>query len=231
MNSDTNTNTNTNTNPDLGANPDQELATIRVADCNAAARPFAEGDQDATDKPSGSLGSVRWLLLSLCPPLLVFEAVRSRRWRPLLCHLIGWLAFLIYSGYHDPTLLVLRCAAIPIWTAIGGHQPSPAQRSDAAEPGAAQPPNPWKEDDSWLWALAHLVPLLWIHVAIQRRTLWPYALVLTTTLLARDGQLMLGLGDDVAIPLTLPLIPLAAWIGLRLASRQAAPMPCLNGST
>lgn len=202
----------------------QATAPATVIDQDSDLRTHAEMETSAElqqveiETASISHGFWWWLRLSFCPPLLVIEAVRQRRWRPLLFHLIGWLAFLIYSNYQDPSLLLLRCAAIPIWTAIGGRT-------------NPQPDKAWSDHETGLWALAHLVPLLWIHVAIQRRTLWPYALVLTTTLLSRHGQLLLGLSTDAALPLTLPLIPLAAWIGLRLASRQTAPLPCISGST
>lgn len=214
---------------DLGADTLHEVSSDAAA--IAVVHPLMDADLDASNKAFQVDTSWWWLLLSLCPPLLLFQAVQHRRWRPVLFHLIGWLGFLIYSNYHDPWMLLLRIAAIPIWTTIGSHRPSKAKHLDPAKPGAAQPPKVWSDRETWLWALGHLVPLLWIHVALQRRSLWPYALVLTTTLLARDGQLLLGLGDDVAIPLTLPLIPLAAWLGLRLASRHVATAPCISASS
>lgn len=217
--------------------------------------------------------------MSLCPPWLAIHAANRRDFLPLAYNIIGWIACCSYSDYPHPLLLMLRGAAIPVWTLLGlhtarqrrdrqcppsttacgqitagtdssretglsgtaaplmaaaGRSGGDAEVDEPQDPTTAQEVSPIAgggadgDHHSLLWALAHLIPLVWIHYAITRRTLWPYALILSTTLLARHGQILAGLDDTAALMLSLPLVPAAAWIGIHLATRRKGGRPAVT---
>lgn len=157
---------------------------------------------------------------------------------PVLFATVGCIGFGIYGQYHNGPLLALRLLCVPAWLFLGMRFAcSKALPHQDAEMVSEQD---WVPDEAvstfqdrratdngmvgLMWALAHLVPMLWFYYAFTRRTLLPYSLVIGASLALRIAQGWLNFSSSMWWILWVFTVLLSAWAGIQTVSRRALKM-------